>query len=93
MTSEKFREWIEALPTKHFTPLRAIKDKCIECCGGEGDPTKCEIKTCPLYWFLRQKLQEKNNRPPRVVSDEVRAKRLENLKKYREMRAKNDDRR
>ena len=81
MTSEKFREWLEALPTKHFTPLRAIKDKCVECCGGEGDPTKCEIKTCPLYWFLRQKDREKKNRPPRVLTDAQRAAQFKPRKK------------
>ena len=73
MNSQAFREWIENLGNIKWTPLKAIKAKCIECCGGEGIPSKCEIKTCPLYHFLRQKDREKKSRPQRVLTDAQKA--------------------
>lgn len=88
MKAEQFREWVENLGNVQWTPLKAIKAKCIECCGGEGDPTKCEIKTCPLYWFLLQRTRENEAKPKRVLTDEQKAKMLEGLMRKREMEAK-----
>ena len=88
MKAEQFREWVENLGNVQWTPLKAIKAKCVECCAGEGDPTKCEIKTCPLYWFLLQHKREKEARPKRVMSDEERARRIELCRVAREKRGK-----
>lgn len=89
MNSQAFREWIENLGNIKWTPLKAIKAKCIECCGGEGVPSKCEIKTCPLYWFLYQKSVEKREAKEKEISDELR----EHLKKITEKRLENKRRR
>lgn len=37
---------------KTMTPLKAIRLKCIDCCGGDSaEARKCTVKTCPLYQF------------------------------------------
>lgn len=73
MTDERWQAFKAAIPTKRYTALSAIKDKCIECKGGEGETKPCEVKTCPLYCFLRQRNREKENRPKRVLTDAQRA--------------------
>ena len=88
MNSQAFREWIENLPNVKWTPLKAIKAKCIECCGGEGMPSKCEIKTCPLYWYLLAYKRKKEATPKKTMSDEQKAKMREGLARKREKRAK-----
>ena len=36
------------------SPLRAIRAKCIDCCGGQlYEVNKCAIDTCPLWAFRR----------------------------------------
>ena len=33
-----------------LTPVQAIRQKCIDCCGGELKEVRlCDIKDCPLY--------------------------------------------
>ena len=88
MNSQAFREWIENLGNIKWTPLKAIKAKCIECCGGEGIPSKCEIKTCPLYWYLLEYKRKKEATPKKTMSDEQKAKMREGLVRKREMKAK-----
>jgi len=35
---------------KKFTPMRAIRAKCLDCCCGSSHEVKmCDVKTCPLY--------------------------------------------
>lgn len=29
--------------------LKAIKDKCIDCCGSVAEAKKCTVTRCPLY--------------------------------------------
>lgn len=89
MTDEKWAEFMAAMPTKKYTALKAIKDKCIECKGGEGELKPCEIKTCPLYWFLYQKSVEKREAKEKGISDELR----EHLKKITKKRLENKRRR
>ena len=96
MTDERWQAFKAAIPTKRYTALSAIKDKCIECKGGEGETKPCEVKTCPLYCFLNQKKVEKENRKQKGISDERREqlrrmteKRLENKRK-KESEAEND---
>lgn len=35
---------------KKLTPLKAIRKKCLDCCGGQTkEVTLCSIKTCALH--------------------------------------------
>jgi hypothetical protein len=35
---------------KVLTPLKAIRAKCLDCCGGSANEVKlCEIEDCPLF--------------------------------------------
>lgn len=38
--------------SKATTPLKAIKEKCLECCCGDRNEVKlCVCENCPLYAF------------------------------------------
>lgn len=41
-----------------YNQTRAIKLKCLECCGTRNEVVKCPIKSCPLWAF-----RLKGNRP------------------------------
>lgn len=35
-----------------LTPMKAIRKKCVECCGGSfAEVTQCLVKTCALYAY------------------------------------------
>ena len=37
---------------KHLTQLKAIRKKCVECCGGVlSDIRNCPSKNCPLHFY------------------------------------------
>lgn len=37
---------------KHLTPLKAIRQKCIDCaCGNKAEVRKCTAENCPLFIF------------------------------------------
>ncbi len=37
---------------KKITPIKAIRAKCIDCCGGSVyGPKYCTISSCPLYVY------------------------------------------
>lgn len=37
---------------KKYSPLRAIREKCIDCCcGNTAEVRKCTLEKCPLYTF------------------------------------------
>ena len=37
---------------KNLTPLKAIRENCLECQGGSpNEVRKCTMKNCPLYLF------------------------------------------
>jgi len=38
------------METKILRPLKAIRAKCLDCCGGSSTEVKlCEISDCPLF--------------------------------------------
>ena len=40
------------METKHITPLKAIRLKCLDCCCGSAHEVKlCTTEKCPLYLF------------------------------------------
>ena len=40
------------MPEKKLTPIRAIRQKCLECCAGQLIEVRlCNIKDCALYGY------------------------------------------
>lgn len=63
--------------------LKAIKENCIECMGGQVSEVKmCELEKCKLYKY---RLGKDPDRTPRVMTEEQRAAAAERLKKAREI--------
>lgn len=66
---------------KH-NPVKAIRDKCIDCmCGQANEVKQCSAEHCPLYPF---RLGKNPFRTGHTLTDEQRARNAENLRKYRE---------
>lgn len=41
----------DSLP-KHRNPVKVIRDKCLECCGGSSKEVElCSVEKCPLWRF------------------------------------------
>ena len=59
------------------TPLKAIKEKCIDCCG-DDHPKYCVCTNCSLYPF---RLGKNTLLPKRPISDKRRAILLKNAQK------------
>ena len=36
---------------RHITPLKAIRQKCLDCSGGRSNVRNCAAIDCPLYQF------------------------------------------
>ncbi|ATV71738.1 hypothetical protein CTN00_01385 [Fusobacterium pseudoperiodonticum] len=71
---------------KEITPMKAIKQKCLDCsCGSNEEVKNCFAKKCPLYQFrFGYKLDENGNRRKRDLTDEQRQEMAERLKKVRD---------
>ncbi len=59
------------------TPLKAIKARCLDCCG-DDHPRKCVCINCPLYPF---RLGKNTLLPKRQISDSHRASLMKNIQK------------
>ena len=59
------------------TPLKAIKARCIDCCG-DDHPRKCVCTNCALYPF---RLGKNTLLPRKRVSDSQREILLKNIQK------------
>lgn len=65
-----------------LSPLKAIRAKCIDCCGGSRSyVASCGIPTCPLYDFRNGKNPHRTRK--KELSDEQKQAAKENLKKAR----------
>ena len=64
---------------KEITPMKAIRQKCLDCsCGQVSEIKECPIKKCPLYSFrMGYKLDENGNRKK---SRTIKQEHLEKLK-------------
>ena len=82
---------------KPKTPIKAIRDKCLNCSAGHANEVKlCVVHDCPLYpyRFGRKPRPEDvagtqwdiSDIKKRHVSDEQRAAAAERLKKFHEQR-------
>ncbi len=71
---------------KEITPMKAIRQKCLDCsCGSSEEVKNCFAKKCPLYQFrFGYKLDENGNRRKRDLTDEQRYEMAERLKKVRD---------
>jgi hypothetical protein len=71
---------------KEITPMKAIRQKCLDCsCGSSEEVKNCFAKKCPLYQFrFGYKLDENGNRRKRDLTDEQRQEMAERLKKVRD---------
>lgn len=66
------------------TPLKAIREKCLDCCCGSSQEVKlCVISDCALYPFRFGK----NPNKKREVTEEEKAVLAERLKIARDNRA------
>lgn len=62
------------------SPLKAIREKCLECCWDSANEVKlCPVKDCPLYPFRFGK----NPYTKRNLTEEQRDKLRERMKKIR----------
>lgn len=67
------------------TPLKAIRQHCIECSGGNKlEVSKCPVTECSLYAFRRGK---NPYRTARTLSEEQRNAHIECLRRWREQQA------
>ena len=68
-----------------MTPLKAIRAKCLDCCGGQAHEVKlCVVADCPLYPF---RFGKNSQRIKREYTEEERtelASRFGNAQKNRE---------
>lgn len=66
------------------SPIKAIKEFCLECSGGSANEVKqCAVQRCPLYAFRNGK---NPYRTKRIMSDEQKAEAAARLAKAREAR-------
>lgn len=66
------------------TPMKAIKSKCVDCCGGSTREVKeCTVESCPLFFY---RLGKNPNRTPRKMTEEQKFAAGERLKKARDAR-------
>lgn len=66
---------------KKKSPLRAIREKCIDCCCGSQHEVKiCEVRSCALWPF---RFGKNPFHAKRILSEEERAAIAERLHKAR----------
>ena len=67
------------------TPLKAIREKCLDCCCGQANEVKlCPAVDCPLHEFRFGR----NPYNTRTLTDEQKQAAAERLKKAREEKNK-----
>lgn len=82
---------VKRVPTvtypKTSNPVKAIRYKCLDCCGDSPKEVKeCAITDCPCWDF---RLGNNPNRKKRELTDEQREALKERMNKAREVRMKN----
>lgn len=66
-------------------PVKAIREKCLDCCCGQANEVKlCTIERCALWSF---RFGKNPYRQKREMSDEQRQAAVERLRRAREARA------
>ena len=63
-----------------MTPLKAIKEKCLDCCCGDKKEVElCTIERCPLYKFRFGVKPKDESKPKKQLSEADRKKIAERL--------------
>lgn len=71
------------------SPLKAIREKCLDCCCGQPSEVKsCPAEDCPLWHF---RMGKNPFRQKRELTEEQKANLAERMKKAREARMNNTD--
>ena len=66
------------------SPLKAIREKCLDCCCNQREEVKlCPVEKCPLWQF---RFGKNPNRVKRVMTEEQKAAAKERLAKARQSR-------
>ena len=72
----------KTMDIKITSPLKAIRAKCFDCCGGKyNEIRKCSAKNCPLYTY---RFGKNPNRKKRELTPEQKEKMLKWLQKGKE---------
>ena len=70
-------------------PVKAIREKCIECMGGQTyEVAKCTCERCPIYPF---RLGKNPFRTAHAMSEEQKAIAAKRLQTYRESKAEHGE--
>lgn len=81
------------LETKRLTAVKAIKQKCLQCCGFQCDEVeKCEKQTCALFLFrfgTRPRIKRNYTEEQKTANSNVRENRAEQAKRRRDAVKKN----
>ena len=75
-------------------PVKAIKEKCLDCCCGQKkEVEECPMTDCALHPFRLGKNPYRTPRKPREITAEQKAAMIEALKRGREtqLRKKGND--
>jgi len=59
---------------KHLTPIKAIRAKCLDCCGGQRQEVKhCAAKECPIWPYRHGKRPKRETEGQRTQRQKRRA--------------------
>ena len=67
-----------------YSPLKAIRRRCLDCCGSSKEVSLCSIRTCSLHPY-------RFGKRPGTLRRQMTPGRLEALKKANEARKKRQD--
>ena len=73
-----------------MTPLKAIREKCIDCCGSANEVPFCPCTDCTLYPFRLGKNPNIKGGTFNLTADQKKAN-AERLREYVEKRRENAD--
>ena len=86
MAKEKKTQDVRDELPKYRNPVKVIRNKCLDCCGGSSKEVElCPIETCPLW---RWRFGKNPYREKRELTDEQKAAVRERMAKLNASRAK-----
>ena len=70
------------------SPIKAIREKCLECSGSRNEVKECTVTGCALYAF---RLGKNPYRTKRALSEEQRQAARERFAAYRNKQSNNNE--
>lgn len=70
------------------SPIKAIREKCLECSGSRNEAKECNVTSCALYAF---RLGKNPYRTKRELSEEQRQAARERFEAYRNKQSNNNE--